>query len=338
MQDSVAGRLVAVACAVAAGVWAGAAMAEQAPGPQLPTNVPGITTSAPPPAVFDAVHASDDALATYGFPPRPDATRNAVAYAHWAQALGAHPRRLSPQLRMTGIFHGPIAAPSHNVANAATSTNWSGYAVTTSASTWSSGSLSSVAADLVVPAVTARSCNGTWQYASSWVGIDGYASNDVLQAGVETDALCVGTSKQTYYAPWYEWYPYASTEISNLTAAPGQSFYIHVWATSATLGYAYLQNLNANTSVSITLTPPSGTALKGESAEWIVESPEVNGALATLPVYGLDFFEGSTSSSRLSVTSAPASTNAVAISLVRSGTTYSTVGLLGSNGILFTSH
>jgi Peptidase A4 family len=308
-------------------------------GPQRPTNIPGITTSPEPPAMFDAVHASDEALATYGFPPRPSATNASVAYTHWANAVGAHPQRLSPQLQLTDVFHGPNANRlSGHVANAATSTNWSGYAVTTSASAWSSASVSSVAGDQVVPAVTARTCNSTWEYSSTWVGIDGFASDDVLQAGVEADAECSRSGTQTYYSAWYEWYPYASTRISNLSAAPGQSFYIHVWAVSATLGYAYLQNLNTNQSVSITLAAPSGTTLAGESAEWIVESPTVSGSLATLPSYGLDFFEGATSTTRAAVTGTPASLNAVAISLVRSGVVYSTASLLGANGILFTSH
>jgi hypothetical protein len=244
-----------------------------------------------------------------------------------------------PQLQQTAVFHGPhIAAPPNPASNTATSSNWSGFAVDTGASAWSASSFATVAGTFVVSAAGTRACNGTWEYSSSWVGIDGYASGDVLQAGIEADASCFLGTTQTYYSPWYEWYPYASTRISNLPATPGSSFYVHVWATTATAGHAYVQNLNTNQSVSINFGAPAGTTLRGESAEWIVESPSVNGSLATLPTYGLDYFSGATSKTRGGTVGKPSTVGAIPISLVRSGVTYSTVGKLGAGGILFTSH
>ena len=338
MKQTALCRIAAMAGSIGWSMLSASAMA-QPPAPKAPANIPGVAVSPAPPVVFDAVHASDDSLASYGFPPRPDAARAPAAYAHWAKAVGAHPKRIVPELQATDVYHGPnTTPPSRLIANTVTSTNWSGYAVDTGAAAWAATSISSIATDLIVPAVSARTCNTTWEYSSAWVGIDGYASSDVLQAGIEADAICTSTGPQTFYSPWYEWYPFASTRITNLPTTPGQSLYVHVWATSATVGYAYLQNLNSNLSVSITLTPPAGTTLRGESAEWIVESPQVSGSLATLPLYGLDFFEGATSSNRMAQIKTPASPTAVAITLSRGGVTYSVPGLLGVNGTLFTSH
>src|SRR5262245_47089269 len=62
----------------------------------------------------------------------------------------------------------------------ATSTNWSGYAVT-----GPNGSVSDVKASWYVP--TASCPPSPNQYASFWVGIDGYSSNTVEQIGTDSD-------------------------------------------------------------------------------------------------------------------------------------------------------
>ncbi len=167
------------------------------------TNLPGVTTSAAPPAGFEPLTAGDDALAAYGFPPRPDVRTAPQAYARWAHAVGAHPQRLVPELRETGIYHGPLRSTIKN-SPAITSSNWSGYAAPGSATVWSGVSFSQVQGQYIVPAVDTATCNGEWDYSASWVGIDGYRSDDVLQAGTEHDAVCGGGQKSTYYGAWYE--------------------------------------------------------------------------------------------------------------------------------------
>jgi hypothetical protein len=346
MQQIDRRRLAMLVAGAAAVLTAGAAAAQPVPAVR-PTNMPGVTTSAEPPEGFDAVNASDAALAAYGFPPRPDAARNPVGHAHWAAAVGSHAQRLVPQLQQTIIAHGPRrpASPGSIAGQTSTSTNWSGYAADVGTKSFGATSFNSVAAEFVVPAVSARVCDPSndgehWEYSSAWVGIDGYASRDVLQAGVEADAdlPCNGSGLQTYYSPWYEWYPNYETRITNLGAAPGQSFSVHVWPSSATVGNAYLLNVSTNQSVSITFPAPSGTTLLGESAEWIMESPTVSGQLATLPFYGLGYFANATSTTGLKVVHAPGSPSSIAISLVDNKITYSSPGLLGIGGILFTSH
>jgi hypothetical protein len=66
--------------------------------------------------------------------------------------------------------------------------------------------------------------------------------------------------------------------------------FVEVWNTTATQGYAYLVDYQRNITVEYSLTPPSGTTLRGNSAEWVVEAPTVGGGLAALTNYISDYF------------------------------------------------
>jgi hypothetical protein len=90
------------------------------------------------------------------------------------------------------------------------STNWAGYAVSTS-----TGAVSQVAGNWVVPAVS----NTVSGYSSAWVGIDGYNSSTVEQIGTDSDYV---NGRAHYYA-WYEFYPQASVTITSMTVQPGDT-------------------------------------------------------------------------------------------------------------------
>ncbi len=94
-------------------------------------------------------------------------------------------------------------------ANAASSTNWSGYAA-------ASGTYKSVSASWTEPTGT---CSGSAKYSSFWVGLDGYNSSTVEQTGSEVD--CSGSTAE-YYS-WYEMYPAYPVNFSN-TVRPGDHF------------------------------------------------------------------------------------------------------------------
>lgn len=273
-----------------------AGMAQQQSN-EIPTNLAGATTIAAPPAGFNALTASDEDLAFYGFPPRPDKDADVKGYASWAKAMTAPTKRIMPVLEQTSIFHGPAIqqkAPANAESEVSESTsyssNWSGYVSLSGATKYGKTSYYYIISDFVVPIARQAfgACTGGWDWGSTWVGIDGWGSGDVLQAGVEFDALCSGGSSTAYYSPWYEWYPLGEVRISNFAIAPGDEYYVEIWHTSATQGYAYLTNYNANTSVEIGFTAPSGTTLVGNSAEWVTERPTVSGSLATLTNYIAD--------------------------------------------------
>lgn len=271
---------------------------------ESPTNLPGATTIAAPPAGFDPVDASDQDLQYYGFPPRPNQVTDANAYANWVKAMKASKTRVVPVLEQTSIFHGPaqlVKKPAAQESDAAASSetnttyyssNWSGYVDLSGATKYGSTSYYYLVNDMVVPVATQAygACNGTWDYGSAWNGIDGWGSGDVLQAGVEFDAYCSGTTKASFYSAWYEWYPFGEVRISSLPANPGDDIFVEVWHTSSTQGYAYLVNYNTDQAVEVGFTAARGTSLIGNSAEFVVERPTVGGTLATLTNYIADPF------------------------------------------------
>jgi hypothetical protein len=271
-------------------------------------NLPGATTIAAPPAGFDPISASDQDLQYHGFPPRPNQTTAPKAYATWVEAIQHSKKRIVPTLEQTAIFHGPVqqtkapasanaaqnslaSAPS-KASNVSYSSNWSGYVDFSGATSYGSSSYYYLVNKFVVPVAEQafHGCTGGWDYGSAWNGIDGWGSPDVLQAGIEFDAYCSGTTRATFYSAWYEWYPYSEVRISGFPIAPGDDMFVEVWHTTATQGYAYLVNYNNNQSVTIGFTALAGTTLRGNSAEWVVERPSVGGSLTNLTNYIMDPF------------------------------------------------
>lgn len=306
---------------------------------ERPTNLPGATTIMAPPAGFDPINASDEDLQYHGFPPRPNQVTEAKAYAVWERAIKASKTRVTPKLEQTGIFHGPAqqnskgGTPTLGSNGTTTSYNWSGYVDFSGATSYGSTSYYYLYADYIVPPARQAfgACTGGWDYSSSWVGIDGWGSPDVLQAGTESDAYCSGGSTSQYYSAWYEWYPYGEVRISGFPVAPGNELFVEVWHTSATQGYAYLVNYNNNQSTTIGFAAPAGTKLLGNSAEWVVERPTVGGSYAQLTNYIADPFWSTYAYTSAGTMYNPSSSTAYAITMLdNAGHGISYPSLIGS--------
>jgi len=250
-----------------------------------------IQAPAPPPG-FNPVTASDEEIAFYGFPPRPDINTAPDAYNFWRKVVSLPVKRVQTTFQQTTIDNGPIQILSEGrkvpgtAATGTSSSNWSGYADVVSTNPFKTKN-TTIYGTFVVPVAQQAfgACTGSWDYSSQWIGIDGYNSNDVFQAGYEADAYCSGGTTSQFYSAWYEWYPNSETRISGFAANAGDVIYLYIWPTSTTTGEYYIANLTADTATSATFSAPSGTSLTGNSAEWIVERPGVNGGLATLTNY-----------------------------------------------------
>lgn len=289
----------------------GAAAQSAAPNPQPQLSAPavaefaqpsGVRSMPPPPANFDPLTASPQALAQYALPPAPDRVRTPRAFAAWQSAVSIHSRRNGtlaltnqaanpPVLTSTMIYNRPLqraaqpaAAAVKNGTTLTSSSNWSGSSVLNFKNP---SNQAVILAEFTVP--TARqalfTCTGGWDYSSLWPGIDGNGSSDVLQAGVEADAYCSGGSTQSFYSAWIEWYPNYETRVSAPTLNAGDLILVEVWNTSPTVGYAYIANLSTRQAASYYLPAPSGTGLAGNSVEWIVERPGIGSGSSTLTNY-----------------------------------------------------
>jgi hypothetical protein len=127
MKQSAKSSLVCVcvaalvlSCATFAAAQSDAARTIYESAASIPTNVAGIRTFPAPPVTFDPLAASDEALASYGFPPRPDKQTDAHGYLLWQRAMTSAKKRWTGDLkphpeamnRPAVVKGGPIAHPS----------------------------------------------------------------------------------------------------------------------------------------------------------------------------------------------------------------------------------
>jgi hypothetical protein len=67
--------------------------------------------------------------------------------------------------------------------------------------------------------------------------------------------------------------------------------YCLICVNSTTSATVYFSNQATGVSTNFTITAPSRTSLAGNSAEWVVERPTVNGSVASLTDYDIVYFD-----------------------------------------------
>jgi hypothetical protein len=187
-----------------------------------------------------------------------------VAGAAAAASIAAGIFGGSAVMAVAGVSHAAL----HRIGTASPgmlqSTNWSGDAVT-------GKTYKRVTATWVVPTVTVTVNN---RYASDWVGIGGFSSGDLIQAG--TAEQSVGGSAQ-YYA-WTEVLPQPEVPISGFAVHPGDSMTVDVLNTTSRRWTITVKN---NTTGQSSVRHFRYSSLHS-SAEWIHEAPTVGGTQAQL--------------------------------------------------------
>jgi hypothetical protein len=307
----------------------------------VPTNLSNVTAATNPPEWFNPLDASEQDLASFGFPPRPDANLDPIGYNSWRKAVAAAKHFVVPELEVSDIFHRPAA--DLQVENSTeTSANWSAVALTnTSTSYNNTSSFKSIAAEYVVPVASQAYNSCSSDYSSTWVGLDGWtvtsASSTLLQAGTQSDSYCTANGQintQAYYA-WYEWLPNGTVTVTNMPISAGDDIYVHVWSTSATTGNIFIENYNTHQTVSMSLTAPAGARLVGNSAEWVIERPLVNGVVSNLTNYVSEYFSSCVAVDASGLTYTPSSPSAILTTMRNNGVPISYPTVLGTNAIQF---
>jgi Peptidase A4 family len=194
-----------------------------------------------------------------------------------ASAASPHARAVAAARALLRHLHVGEHATNHGIFSHMTrvrgltqveSTNWSGYADTSS-------TFSTVAGGWTEPSVT---CGKRTTYAAFWVGIDGFTSGSVEQAG--TLAECSGGSP--FYFTWWEMYPTNAIQTVGSSVAPGDNIGVSVTrsGTSYTLKVTDTQHpANGFT------TTQSCSNCANSSAEWIAEAPS-SGSVLPLANFG----------------------------------------------------
>ncbi len=154
------------------------------------------------------------------------------------------------------------------------SSNWSGGVITAA----SGESFSTVSAQWVIPTI-AQVPGVTTSDVAEWVGIDGYQSSDVCQAGVYEEAETSDGQTTLSCQAWVEWYP-ADAEfisLSSFDVNPGNTISVTVETSGkgATEATFIFDDETTGQTYETTLTAPKGTSLEGNTAEAIVETPEL---------------------------------------------------------------
>jgi hypothetical protein len=232
-----------------------------------------------------------------GYPPRPGPNQPADALNQW-RAMISRPMTILPA---TGVIDPTrVNYPETDV----------------SVPTWSGPTLMSaftygqIQGYWNVPNVLSHGkyiqLNAT-QYSSMWVGLDGGklmgGSTDVAQAGTDQNIYYNSNgSPFTTYRSWAEWAPDPETILPAVTAYPGDSMYASVFIGDSSGNYntsgGYLwfdvANLTRNyqtfgcigAASSCSSHPTHGQHFVGDTAEWIIERPYVNGQFNPFPNYG----------------------------------------------------
>jgi peptidase A4-like protein len=180
---------------------------------------------------------------------------------------------------------GGVLLPTHPgqvlpVRNAdTTSLNWSGYAVVGQAG----HPITGVTQNWIVPTVSTLPAG----FSSTWAGIGGYNTGDLIQAGTESDTA------QSPFA-WYEILPASETPITSgctgdptCTVRPGDAMSVTIRSTGGSGWAISMTNPRWTWSTSLTYTSTFS------SAEWILEAPTV-GAQTVLANVGTQQFVAGT--------------------------------------------
>jgi len=210
-----------------------------------------------PPAGFDPVTATDAQLDEYGFPPRPT---DQDALSEWTSDMSS----------WTGAAAAPgFLASSSATADSVTSSNWSGYAVTESA-----GTFTHAEAWFFEPTFGSSVCQHNSEV--TWAGIGGFSSGNLAQDGTAHNVPGFDN-----HQGWWEILP-ANMVSANIHGHPGFTFYASTRKVSGGFRF-FMMDFQSGQTVTISV---GSSRYDGSSAEAIAERPRVNGSLTNLSNFG----------------------------------------------------
>ncbi len=161
--------------------------------------------------------------------------------------------------------------------------NWSGYAATAGG-----GAFTQVTGTWTVPIASCP--DSSTSYSSAWIGIDGDGSNSVEQDGTDSDCT---NGVPTYYA-WYEMYGDSAVNGGASVPLAANAYGVSpgnvMSATVSLTGSGWMLSIDDLSSGWTSSNGPFPFNANQSSAEWIVERPQVGGALTALTDFGTASF------------------------------------------------
>jgi hypothetical protein len=284
-----------------------------------------------PPEGFNPLEASDEILERYGFPEKPESVES-EEYNEWVALMKNYTGTPEPNLYV--VERETDTTESLNIdttlaTTSQTSLNWSGYLSNLGSS--SSSYYTQVQMDYTQPTISAIK-SGITNLNSYWVGLGGYNTGKLVQAGTSTKGL------STHQA-WYEYLSPTGKTVSmqylSLDVSAGDKIHVYIsFQKSNNLFNYYIANNTTGKGISGTITLSSSTQFDGTTAEWVVERCTVNKNYAGLGKYGSITLKNckatlNTSNSWINLNSMTGLTKLRMIN--SSGTTLSMPGSISSN-------
>jgi len=174
----------------------------------------------------------------------------------------------------SGIINAPKVSSSNTYIPVINNTNnWAGYFV-------SGQSITSVSGSFVVP--SSRSVDSNISANSTWIGIGGTNSSDLIQTGVQT----VIDNGEVTNSAFYEILPAKSVVIPNLIISPGDQIDASIILVSKNLWSVSIKDTNTGASYNTLIDYSSSQS----SAEWIEEDPNSGTSELALDNFGIASF------------------------------------------------
>jgi len=270
-------------------------LADGMPAPPEDEVLRRATPGSTRPALSDSemLEMPEDELVERGYPQRPGRDHAPRAFQAWRRVVSSPITVIEPHLvSRPDVRHGKATGVQEAPGS---SFNWCGFELLRSLKFSSNPTVGAGGLTLGepydwihgrwrVPAVIGEFNRQT--YSSLWVGLDGDGTQDLVQAGTESDSIRYGNdfvqiTLSTFYA-WTEFLPQqqSSQQVTNFPVSPGDDMLVEVWIGNAgsgpTLAGAFgvflLMNLTRGITTRV-FTPVGATRVGGSEAVWIAERP-----------------------------------------------------------------
>jgi hypothetical protein len=281
----------------------------------------------PPPADFDLLRASDDALLKFGLPRRPNDKFAPEVYRVWAEMLSKPLKIMPPVFTFDPSYqlHLPRASSrgANNAAQAAaggfrrveSSLNWSGAYITPRRPNRFDMALGSwtIPTPTLPPSIRGKKQPDDGDYrASTWIGIDGhqqYPGASLPQIGTTQQIELADGKRTTTYSAWWQWWAKGQNifpivfDQATMPIAAGDRIIATIVVLNERKVLAILKNQTTGHLVTLAPDAPQIPAtgktagfqvkIRGKSAEWVTERPTrfFSREMYRLPDYGLVTFK-----------------------------------------------
>jgi hypothetical protein len=232
----------------------------------------------------------------------------------------------SPRSKVSGLSPTTPSGSSgggggQQVTTGYTSLNWSGYLAT-------NATFTAVSASWIAPSATGN--GSTTSADSTWIGIGGVTSSDLIQVGTQNIISASGTRSTSAF---YEMLPDAAINITSMTVKAGDSMSASVREVSASLWTISIIDNTTGKSFSKTVSYASSLS----SAEWIEEDPSyAGGSLVPFDNFHLASFTGARATANGMSVNLDTGTAQPVIMVNNSGTYIAVPSTIGADGGSFT--